>query len=269
MKFSISPWVFVLAAGLGSFGASWALGYGWPIAVIWAATGGFLGLRASRRLAIPPGLNDPNEPPPGPGSTRAGEVGCADEKSEENKGSQLSKVTRPLKPYQKFAFLAFLAQATICFILIVIGWLATKVGWSGSAINPVFVKDISYWLFPVEAGNTQAQALLNFLFVPPIAFYAVSMTGFIAAVFRSAGALMSDIKSNWRLLLLIAGIIVLVLIVLYPTDSYQTSSGVKRQILDGDLFTYIAFFCFMPLLGMMLSHALPEEGPAKSSNRGV
>jgi hypothetical protein len=143
-------------------------------------------------------------------------------------------------------------------MLIVTGWLVTKIGWTGSTVNPMLIDDIASKLFPIEAGNTQAQAMLNFLFVPLTIFYAVSMTGFVAAVFSSVGTLVRNIKSNWRLLILIIGIILFVLIMFYPTDSYQTAPRIKRLILDGNLFTYIAFFCFIPLFGMILSHALPE-----------
>lgn len=259
MNFSMYPWILVFGCALGFSGAALALGYGWPIAVICAATGAVAGFRASRRLLIPADLTYSANSRAKDDFSRERDVVDAYERPDEKNISRLSRVTTPLGPYQKFAFLAFLAQATICFLLILLGWLAAKIGWNGSAINPEFIKNILYKLFPMQASNTQAQAMLSFIFVPLIVFYAVSMTGFIAAVFRSAGALVSDIKSNWRLLILIVGIIVFVLTVLYPADSYQASSKLKRWILDGGLFTYIVFFCFVPLFGMLVSHALPEE----------
>lgn len=44
-----------------------------------------------------------------------------------------------------------------------------------------------------------------------------------------------------------------------PTESYPAAASLKKQILQGNLIGYLGVGCAMPLVGLILAYALPEE----------
>jgi hypothetical protein len=99
--------------------------------------------------------------------------------------------------------------------------------------------------------------MLDLVFIPFAVLYTVSMIGFVAAVLRSTRAFLGNLRSDWPLLLLALGIVIAVILLFLPSDSYETAGSLKRQILRGNLLTYIACFCVWPLCAMALACVLP------------
>ena len=122
-----------------------------------------------------------------------------------------------------------------------------------------FVRDVSSRIFPVQPGNATAQAMMDTLFVPLALFNFITSFGFAAALSRSAFPIFRGIKSSWKLLVLSLIFLSFAWWMFSPTESYPAAASLKKQILQGNLIGYLGVGCAMPLVGLILAYALPEE----------
>jgi hypothetical protein len=269
-----SSWSLVVAGGLGFAGASFAFGYSWPIALVCAVTGGVIATRIARiggSKEIAPS-EDSNDKVAGAGTVHSHDAfgkNLHDEYPGINFDApfvqRLSVLLVPLNRYQKLAFLAFAAQVTISFVLIVLAWLSASAGLVDVAINPEIIDEFALKVFPVKLANQEAATMLRLLFLPLIVLYAVSTFGMILATLLSGRILVADFKRHWKLLLVICAVLFFVATFFLPLETYQTASSLKRRVSDGSLLAYLAVFCFIPLLGMIAVHALPNEAQTEAS----
>lgn len=242
----LSPRMLALAAAIGCGGAALTAGYGWAVALIYALSGVALAVRATMRETsgktsnvfkkVPePTTEDFNQP----------------------FKVRIAQLTAPLGPFQKFAFVAFLLQIYVSLVLILVCWLAVKLGWPGPGL--AFLSDFLSRMFPVQPGNATAQAMLDTLFVPLALFNFISCFGFAAALVRSASPIFRNIKATWKFLAGSLFFLLFVWVMFSPEELYQTAASLKKQILQGDLVTYLVIGCGFPFFGMMFAYALPEE----------
>lgn len=235
-------WIVVFVCWLGFFGIPLAVGYSWPIAALYALIGAMISLHIFRKLAF---LNQVDEPGFIDHSDCRSRLSHADGKLGFERNERISELKRDFKPFQILLFLVFFSQAAVSFLLILIAWLAVQSGWTGSSLNPPLVTSISSKIFPVPVGNSQAQAMLNFLFAPMTALYATSLVCFVFVGFASIDAIL---KSSWKAFVSIGLFLLVILDAYLPADTYQAATPLKKELLDGNLLAYLAFYCGWPIL---------------------
>jgi hypothetical protein len=247
-------WIVVLACSLAFFSIPLAVGYSWPVAALYALISAMISFHISRKLSF---LNQAEQPSFIDRSDWRSRLSCADEKPIFERSEKISELKRDFKPFQMLLFLVFFSQAAVSFLLILVAWLAVQSGWTGSSLNPPLVASVSSKIFPVPAGNAQAQAMLNSLFAPMTALYATSLACFVLAGFASIGAIR---KANWKAFVSIGLFLIVILDVYWPADTYQTATPLKKELLDGSLLAYLAFYCGCPmLLGIPSAYLLFQQ----------
>jgi hypothetical protein len=211
-----------------------AVGYSWPVAALYALIGAIVSLHISRKLSF---LSQADE--------SRSRFSHANAKLDFKRNEKISELKREFKPFQILLFLVFFSQAAVSLLLISIAWLAVQSGWTGSSLNPPLIASISSEIFPVPVGNVQAQAMLNALFAPMTALYATSFVCFILVGLASTGAIF---KSNWKAFASIGLFLFVILDVYLPVNTYQAATPLKKELLDGNLLAYLAFYCGCPML---------------------
>lgn len=267
-------WSLAVACGLGFAGASFAFGYGWPVALLCAVTGAVIAKRIARDSRSKEiALSDDGER-----KIAKVQVTHPHDASEQLLHDQypgidfsapffqrLSVLLAPLSHYQRLAFLAFAAQAAISFFLVIFVWLFASAGLLDLTSNMSILNDFAFKVFPVNPANKEAAAMVRLLFLPLVVLYAISTVGLIAAFLLSGPMLAAELKRYWKLILVVLAFIFFVSTFFLPLESHQDASSLKRRVSDGSLLAYLAVYCFIPLLGMVVVHALPNKSKKNAS----
>lgn len=117
--------------------------------------------------------------------------------------------------------------------------------------------------FPISNDNERARAMFDGLFIPLSYVYVFSIVLVAATLSRELGDILREPKRYWPLLALIIVHFGGSWAFLFGPTEYTMATRFKRQILNGDVLGYLAFFCGGAILSILILLSLPSE-----KNRG-
>jgi len=256
-------WLPALKGAIAAAVTCWIVGLGWPATLVFVSIGSmsaafFARRKAGQQLDV---FHDALYAGSTPGSSvRYGMFpNYRDSRSRFALFWEVVSHGMPLGPFQRFAVLAFSAQTAISLLLISAFWIASICGWAPD-IHLSRLEGLLEQSFGISAANAHGKAVFDALFVPLSLLFIIPLMSLVAALVRSAGALIRDPGKYKMVLLGTLGYLAFFVLALVP--SKETSlhlSSLARFIINGNVLGYIVCFCFLPLFGLLLSAELPEK----------
>jgi hypothetical protein len=109
----------------------------------------------------------------------------------------------------------------------------------------------------MENASEIANVRFHHLFVPLVSLYAISLGAFSAAFVYSSGVASRNIKKHAPVLLFIALVVFCLGLFLFYAGS--SPSGLKRLIIQGNVWGYLGLFVITPIFCLVLTTALPSS----------
>jgi hypothetical protein len=107
------------------------------------------------------------------------------------------------------------------------------------------------------AASEIAKDRYHHLFVPLVSLYAISLGVFAVAFLYSIGATLRNVGKHAPVTLFIALVVFGLWLVLFYAGS--SPSGLKRMIIQGDMWGYLVLFVLIPIFCLVLTAALPSS----------
>ena len=170
--------------------------------------------------------------------------------------SVLIGLFRPLPKYQRWASVIFLLQAGVSLFAIFGAWVAQKLGLDIRIVHVPSLESVFANTFPIEASAVLARMRFDYVFLPLVSLYIVSLTMFTVALIHSLGSLVRALNKHLTLLLGIAFFLAGLLLLFAGGSS---GGSLRNYIVEGNLWGYIVLFVFFPIVGVFLASELPSD----------
>lgn len=186
--------------------------------------------------------------------------GASNYPSSEGFGKLLGRFSRIFafeSPFQRVACCVFCVQALLGLVAILAFWVLQAAGADTSALDNPSVARLFSNAFPTENASEIAKVRFHHLFVPLVSLYAISLGVFAVAFIYSFGAALSNVGKHVPVILFIALVMFCLGLVFFYAGS--SPSGLKRLIIQGDMWGYFGLFVLMPIFCLVLTAALPNS----------
>ena len=159
--------------------------------------------------------------------------------------------------YQRVACYVFFSQAVIGLVAICLFWTAQAMGVEIDVLNNPSVERLFVDAIPLENASEVAKLRFVHLFVPLASLYAISLAVFGVAFLHSIASASRNIRKHAPVMLFIPVVVFCLWLFLFYAGSSR--SGLKRLIIEGNVWGHLAFFVLTPIFYVMLAAVLPNS----------